>query len=239
MAVRLSTGLRNSLLGNAYLKGTSLAYVDGGAGNDYITDSENRFLTAGFKVGDLFDTTGSTTGLNDLTDEPILAVAAGKLEFATGQVNTAEAFVAATDIEGDNEGSLRELLLDGIIHVYSGSQPADADSAETGTKLLEVTVASGAFTPGAAGNGLEIAAPISGVIGIKASETWSGVGIADGTAGWFRFYDNKEHEGALGSAVRLDGICGTSGAQLNMSSLLISSGATTTIDNFDVTMPAS
>lgn len=239
MALKLSTGLRNSLLGNAYLKGTSLAYVDGAAGNDYITDSENRFLTAGYKVGDLFSTTGSTTGLNDLTDEPILAVAAGKLEFATGQVNTAEAFVADTDITGDNEGSLAELFKDGIVHIYSGSQPADADSAEIGTKLLEVTVASGAFTPGSPTNGLEIAAPISGKIGIKASETWSGVGIAEGTAGWFRFYDNKEHTGALDSAVRLDGNCGVSGAQLNMSSTSVTVGATTTIDSFDVTMPAS
>ena len=239
MALKLSTGLRNSLLGNAYLKGTSLAYVDGAGGNDYITDSENRFLTAGFKVGDLFSTTGSTTGANDLTDEPILAVAAGKLEFATGQVNTAEAFVADTDITGDNEGSLRELLLNGIIHIYSGSQPADADSDETGTKLLEITVASGAFTPGSPGNGLEIAAPVSGKIGIKAGEVWSGVGIAEGTAGWFRFYDNKEHAGALGSAVRLDGNCGVSGAQLNMSNTSVTVGATTTIDSFDITEPAS
>lgn len=239
MALKLSTGLRNSLLGNAYLKGTSLAYVDGAAGNDYITDSENRFLTAGFKVGDLFSTTGSTTGANDLTNEPILAVAAGKLEFATGQVNTAEAFVAATDITGDNEGSLRELLLNGIIHIYSGSQPADADSAETGTKLLEITVASGAFVAGSPTNGLEIAAPISGKIGIKDGETWSGVGLADNTAGWFRFYDNKEQEGALVSAVRLDGSCGVSGAQLNMSSTSVKAGATTTVDSFDITEPAS
>ena len=239
MALKLSTGLRNSLLGNAYLKGTSLAYVDGGGGNDYITDSENRFLTVGFKVGDLFSTTGSTTGANDLTDEPILAVAAGKLEFATGKVNTAEAFVAATDITGDNEGSLRELLLNGIIHIFSGSQPASADDDEGSTKLLEVTVASGAFTPGSPTNGLEIAAPISGKIGIKVDETWSGVGLLEGTAGWFRFYDNKEHIGAAPSAVRLDGNCGVSGAQLNMSSTSIKVGATTTIDSFDITEPAS
>jgi hypothetical protein len=239
MALKLSTGLRDSLLGNAYLKGTSMAYVDGAAGNDYITDSENRFLKAGFKVGDLFSTTGSTTANNDLTNEPILAVAAGKLEFATGQVHTAEAFVAATDITGDNQGSLQELFKDGIIHVYSGSQPADANAAETGTKLLEITVSSGAFVPGSADNGLEIAAPSEGKIGIKSGETWSGVGIAEGTAGWFRFYDNLEHEGAVSSAVRLDGNCATSGAQLNMSSTSVAEGATTTIDSFDVTMPAS
>ncbi|RPI56190.1 MAG: hypothetical protein EHM49_00910 [Deltaproteobacteria bacterium] len=140
---------------------------------------------------------------------------------------------------GSNQGSLAELLQDGIIHVYSGSQPASADLAETGTLLLEITISSGAFVPGVGTNGLELAAPISGVIGIKSGEVWSGVGLATGTAGWFRFYCNKEHTGAVASAVRLDGNCGTSLAQLNMSSLSIVEGATTTIDSFDVTMPAS
>jgi hypothetical protein len=239
MALRISTGMRNGLLGNAYLKGISMTYVDGGAGeNDYITDSENRFLKVGFKVGDLITTTNSTAQ-TELNDVAILAVAAGKLEFATATVDSPEVFEADTDITGDNQGSLQELLQDGVIHVYSGSQPANADAAETGAKLLEITVVSGVFTPGSPTNGLEIAAPSEGKIGIKDGETWSGVGILDGIAGWFRFYDNLAQEEALGSAVRLDGNCGTSGAQLNMSSTSISEGATTTIDSFDVTMPGS
>ncbi|MBE9592707.1 MAG: hypothetical protein IMF19_04435 [Proteobacteria bacterium] len=147
--------------------------------------------------------------------------------------------MAATTITSNNRGSLQELLLDGIIHVFSGSQPADGDDAETGTKLLEVTISSGAFVPGAPGNGLEISGPTSGGIGIYPGDVWSGVGIVDGTAGWFRFYSNAENTGADSSAVRLDGICGTSNAQLNMSSLLISKDATTTIDSFIITMPRS
>ncbi len=239
MAVRLSTGLVNSLMGNAFLSGVSMAYVDGVAGNDFITDTENRFINEGFRVGDLITTVNSTTPGNDLADEPILALAAGKLEFATGQVATAEVFEADTTITSDNRGSLQELLLDGIIHIYSGSQPADADDVENGTKLMEVTISSGVFVPGAPGNGLEISGPTIGVIGIKEGEIWSGEGIVDGTAGWFRFYSNAENTGADASAVRLDGVCGTSGAQLNMSSLLISAGATTTIDSFIITMSKS
>ncbi len=239
MAVRLSTGLRDSLLGNAYLKGTSLAYGDGGAGNDYITDTENRFLAAGFKVGDKITTTGSTTAANDMSNVTLLAVSAGKIEFATGTVDTAEAFNANTDVEGDNQGSLQELLKDGVIRVYSGSQPSSADDAETGSLLLKITVSSGDFTPGSPTNGLEIQGPIDGVINIKDGEIWSGKGLSDGVAGWFRYYDNLEQTGAVKSAVRLDGVCGTSGAQLNMSSTSIKAGATTTVDSFEITMPAS
>ena len=239
MAVRLSTGLVNSLMGNAFQSGTSMAYVDGAAGNDYITDVANRFLNKGFRVGDSFSTAGSDTSANNLTDEPILALTAGKLEFATGQVNTAETFLVATTITSNNRGSLQELLQDGIIHIYSGAQPADADDTESGTKLLEVTISNGAFVPGSPDNGLEISGPTGGIIGIKDGEVWSGEGIVDGTAGWFRFYSNAEDTGADVSAVRLDGVCGTSNAQLNMSSLLISDGATTTIDSFVITMPRS
>jgi len=240
MAVRLSTGLVNSLMGNAFLLGTSLAYVDGAGGNDFITDVENRLINEGFRVGDSITTVNSTTTPgNDLTDEPILALTAGKLEFATGSLvgDVSEAFEADTTITSNNRGSLQELLLDGIIHIFSGTQPADADDVEGSTKLMEVTLSSGAFVPGAPGNGLEISGPTSGVIGIYPGDVWSGVGIVDGTAGWFRFYSNAENIGADPSAVRLDGVCGTSNAQLNMSSLLISAGATTTIDSFIITMP--
>lgn len=239
MALRLSTGLVDGMLGNAYLMGTSLTYHDGGGGNDYITDSENRFLISGFKVGDTITTTGSTTAGNDMVDETILAVAAGKLEVATGTVVTPEDFVAATDCESNNQGSFQQQFNDCIMDLYSGSQPASADESETGTKLLRVTLSSGDFVPGAALNGLSFRAPLNGIIGKKAGEVWSGVGIAEGTAGWFRLYGNAVHTGAVVSAVRLDGNCGVSGAQLNLSSTAIKVGATTTIDTFEMTQPMS
>jgi len=232
--LKLSTGLKNSLLGNATLKGTSLAYHDGGAGNDYITDSENRFLDAGFKVGDKITTTGSTTGGNDMTDVEILAVSAGKLEFATGTVAAEEAFNENTVLKSNNGGSLEELFKDAVLEIYSGSQPADADSGETGTKLVRITLNSGAFTPGSPTNGLEFEAPMNGVIGKKSGDVWSGVGLADGTAGWFRLYDNKYHTGDNKAAVRLDGACGVGSGQLKLSSLTIKEGVTITIDSFDI-----
>ncbi|MEA3341911.1 MAG: hypothetical protein U9R15_18265, partial [Chloroflexota bacterium] len=224
---------------DAYLVGTSLAYSDNGAGEDTITDSESRFLTAGFRVGDTFDTANSTTAGNDESGVTLTGVAAGTLSFVTGTLAATEAFEATTYVVGDNGGSLKEVMQDGIIHIYSGSQPADADSAETGTKLVEITVSSGAFTPGAAGNGLEFKKEISGTLSKNSLEAWSGVASATGTAGWFRFYDNNEDTGADATAVRFDGSVGTSGAQLTVSSTSITSGATITVDSFDITLPAN
>ena len=45
-------------------------------------------------------------------------------------------------------GCLKEVFHDMIVDVYSGSQPASADAAKTGTHLVRVTLAAGAFTAG-------------------------------------------------------------------------------------------
>lgn len=131
-------------------------------------------------------------------------------------------------------------MLDGTLHIYSGAQPTTADDAETGTLLARITLASGAFTSGAALNGIELGDAVAGAIGKKIGEVWSGVAIANGTAGWFRFYANTVVTGAVTTTgVRFDGACGTSGAQCNMGSTSITSGGTVTIDTVSVTMPAS
>lgn len=137
--------------------------------------------------------------------------------------------------------SFGTLFLDGVIYIYTGAQPADADTTEPGTNILIITESGGAFTPGAATNGLEFEDdPTTGELEKAAAETWQGVGInAGGTAGWFRFYANARIQGASTTGVRFDGTCATSGGELTMSSTTIVVAATTTIDTFKITMPAS
>ena len=138
-----------------------------------------------------------------------------------------------------NGASFAEAMVDGTMHVYSGAQPTTADSAETGTLLARITLASGAFVSGSAANGLEFGDASGGAVGKKSGEIWSGVGLANGTAGWFRFYANTVVTGASSVAVRFDGSCGTSGAQCNMGSTSITLDGTVTIDTVNVTLPAS
>lgn len=239
MALRLSKGCRNSMLGNAFLMGTSLAYSDNGGSPDSITDSNNNFINAGFRVGDAFNTVNSTTAGNDETGVTLVSVAAGTITFATGTLSASEAFEADTYIVSDNGGSFQTVFADGVLEIYSGSQPATADAAESGTKLVRITLASGAFVGGVATNGLEFDPILSGIISKASDEVWSGVGLATGTAGWFRFYANDYDTGADETAVRFDGAVGTSGAQLNLSSVSIAAGATITIDSLAVTLPTS
>lgn len=110
-------------------------------------------------------------------------------------------------------GSVKSVMQDGVIRIYSGTQPADADSAETGTLLMKITVDAGAFTPGAATNGLEMGTSTDGVLSKASGETWKGVGLAAAgtgtTAGWYRWYSNTETTGSSTSAIRVDGAIGT------------------------------
>lgn len=121
-----------------------------------------------------------------------------------------------------------------FIDIYSGAQPASADDAPNGIKL--VTLYSDGTT-----NGLTLeASATGGVIEKNASETWSGTAVATGTAGWFRMRENGDAGTALSTtAVRLDGAISTSGAQMNLGSLTITNGAPFILSSAAFTLPQS
>jgi hypothetical protein len=243
MALKLSTGLRDDLLGlvatvRGAIVGVGLAFVDGGGGADTITDSGNGFVTAGFAPGDILFVQGSTSNDSAVTGAVLTAVAAGTITFATGTVDTAEAGLAGTVIACARGGSIKDVFHDGVLRIYSGSQPTDADAAVTGTLLIEVTESAGAFVHGAFGNALEFGDAASGAIAKAAAETWQGTGLAAGTAGYFRICANPTDNGAASTTLpRIDGSVGTSGADLNMTSTTVAVGATYTIDTFQFTLP--
>jgi len=85
-------------------------------------------------------------------------------------------------------------------------------------------------------NGLYLALAASGAITKHASQTWSGVGIAAGTAGYFRFYGAASDAGSISTTLpRLDGRIATSGAELNLSNTSIAVGAVQSITSFSIT----
>jgi hypothetical protein len=224
----------------ASFQGATGAFVDGGAGADTITDSGADFITNGFAPGQVLFCKGATTSANDtaVTGAVIQGVVAGTLTLLTGIVNTAEAFAAATIITASEGGSLKDIMRDGVLRIYSGSQPTSPDNAVSGTLLLEITVDAGAFVAGAFDNGLEFGDAASGQISKASGETWQDQGLAGGTAGWFRLCANPTDAGAASTTLpRIDGSVGTSGADLNMSSTTIVSGSTYTIDTFTLTLP--
>ncbi|MEV0968521.1 hypothetical protein [Microtetraspora glauca] len=104
----------------------------------------------------------------------------------------------------------------GSIEIYTGSQPANADAAASGTLLATVPLAGTAF--GAASSG----------VATLAGTPLSATGAAAGTAGWFRVKGS-------GGATVMDGAIG---AELTLNTTTISVGVTVQITGGTITMPA-
>jgi len=104
------------------------------------------------------------------------------------------------------------LLNNGFLRIYDGAQAVDANTALSGQVLLaELTFGATAF--GAAVAGVATANAITADSSANAS----------GTATWFRTVKTD------GTTVVFDGSVGTSGANLNLNSVAISSGATVSV----------
>jgi len=246
MAIRYSTGLRDKLNGlKATVKGAivgdTLALVDGGASDDTITDSGNGFIDAGFAPGDVLFVQGCTTAANDsaLTGVVITSVAAGTLTIPTLSVNTAEVLPAGGVIAVAVGGSLKDILKDGKLMIYTGSVFDPDDGPGTRTLLLTITESGGTFVHGAFDNGLELEEdPTGAFIEKKADEIWRGVAVASGVAGCFLYVANPTD--ALGSSTtlaRFSGSCGGSTADMKMASTTITAGRTYTIDEVEFELP--
>lgn len=123
-------------------------------------------------------------------------------------------------------GAVTPLLNSGTIQIFTGSQPADANQALTGTLLATMTFGATAFgAPTASGS------TGSRIVTATANAITSGTAGATGTAGYFAVLKSD------GTTVAGMGSVGTSGADLNLSTLSIVSGATISCSSFTITQP--
>lgn len=236
MALRFSTGLRDQRLEtkaqiNHIMAASTISFLDGAGENDKVLDSANNL--GDFKPYDILRVSGSAANFGDFE---ILSVAAGELEVAPSSFTT-EAAGDSVVLATARGGSLSDIFRNGVLEIYSGTQPSNADTTESGTLLVKVTRSSEAFVAGAAANGLNFDEAVSGVLGKLATEVWSGLGLVSGTAGWFRFYANDATHGASTSAARIDGAIATTGSQMNMSNTSVTVDGTTTIGTVAITDP--
>jgi len=121
-----------------------------------------------------------------------------------------------------------------VLRIYSGTPPATPDAAVPGAAVLLCLV-----SVNSTGTGLTFEASANAGLLLKsAGEVWSGVNAATGTAAWYRVVTSADDGTASTSAVRMQGTAGLAGADLNMTSVNLVSGATQTVDYFSVLMPA-
>lgn len=128
----------------------------------------------------------------------------------------------STTAQNSEANAVVALLDSGYLRIYTGNQPADANTAvSTQTQLAELRFASTAF--GAASLGTCTASAIT-------SDTDAD---ATGTATWFRILKSD------GSTVVFDGSAGTSGCDLNINTTSIQIHARVDISSFTFTAKAA
>lgn len=108
----------------------------------------------------------------------------------------------------------------GTLKFYTGSAPTNPSDAASGTLLATLTMNATAF-----------AASVAGVATANAIAPDSNC-AASGTAGYWRIL-------SAGAVCIMQGSVGTSGAEINLNSLSITSGGTCAVTALTVTMPAT
>lgn len=116
---------------------------------------------------------------------------------------------------------------DGMIEGRSGAQPADPDTAVTGTLLFALDLATPAF-----GNAADATPGGIATAGAIADDTSAD---ATDTLGYCRASTSNSFPTPLDDII--DGEAGTSGADFNFNTLAIVAGATVSMTSWTVTMP--
>lgn len=117
--------------------------------------------------------------------------------------------------------ALSDLLDNGYLRIYDGTQPANANTAITTQVLLAELRFNATAAPAASG----------GVLTMN-SITQDSSADNTGTATWFRALKSD------GSTVVFDGSVGTSGCDLNLGSTSITSGASAAVTSMTFTVSA-
>lgn len=129
-------------------------------------------------------------------------------------------------------GSLKELLDNGLIRIYSGAIPASADAALGAAVLMNEISAGGTGTPVT----WEPTAP-GGVLSKAVAENWTGNILVGGDPMFFRYVLSGDAGDASSSAVRIQGTAGVLGSDMFISELPMVAGAPQSFALFQIAIP--
>jgi hypothetical protein len=127
--------------------------------------------------------------------------------------------------------SFQDIFKYSFIDIYTGTQPATADLAPTGSLLLTISNNGGV-------TGLTFADAASGSILKTLAETWSGTVVLAGTGGWARLRATGDDNGVSAIEERVDGVIATSGGEFNFQTgISWALSSIQSLTNFRMTIP--
>lgn len=146
----------------------------------------------------------------------------------------------------DQLTAIKTALANGVIHLYTGSQPATPEDAPTGTRIGSIQLSGGTWAAGVATYGLEFGTAANATLSKAVAENWLFTAIAAGTIGWGRFIANTTAgSGSLSAAdvgavdnsetfPRLDFSVGITSGDMTMGKVTYAVGETGAVSSFTI-----
>jgi hypothetical protein len=261
MALRLSTALRNALntggsmlnlMANCVLKvytGAQPSTADAAPTGTLLctySKSGGALTREVLAVGSVALTGGGSGSVNTLTVNG-LEIMGSATAFDGTLIQTATDIVAKINANPQNllftasnaNGTSATITI--TAKPGLGALPNGWTVASTVTTITktDTNMASGVN----AVNGLSWLWPSAAGVLSKDANVWQGTAVATGTAGWCRFEAAVNDPGTLDTTPfvisRIDGAVATSGAELNMGSTAVVSGAIQSVASFTITLPTA
>jgi len=256
MALRLSTALANHVLQHGSLKnalqggkievysGTQPTTADAAVTGTLLctfTASSGAHTAEVLATGSVTLTGGASGSVDTVTVNSVNVIPGGAVAFNTSLNQTASDLADAINTD-QSSPEYRAEASGAVVTITAARGTGAGPNTYVVTATLTTITASYANMSGGVAyvNGLTLGNVSAGVVAKTASQLWTGVAVATGTAGWARFVASSADAGtadATASKIRLDGSCATSGAQFNLTSTAFVTGATQTVSAFQVTQP--
>lgn len=257
--IRLSTGLVNAQaqsLGYAgalnmgrieVYSGSQALTADAVKGTLLLTLTNNSgALTKETRATGSVTITGVTAGsINTVTVGGLNIIPDGAIAVAGGETTSTMATKLRDAI---NRNGMMDATVSGAVVTIRGRPGTGVTTAAVTASLTTVTASYVNMGSGVAGvapvNGLYFAHTETGILVKPTAQVWSGVGVAEGTASWARFYssDTADTGAALVAAPwypRMDGNCGVGTGDFRLSVTAIVVNLPVTCDVFRWTQPNS
>jgi len=249
MTVRLSTGARTGLAGNGgfgeLFKNGSIQIYSGSqpaSADAAVTGTllgtvtlSSGSLTQETRAAGTVTVTGGSGSLTGLTVGSFNIIPNETVPFNTSTSQTASDICDAVNRNGYYNASVAGSVVTLTPKSGTGANHNGYVVAVAGTLTCTVGNVAGGVNPV---NGLTFAPAANGAV--SKSGVWSFLGLAAGTAGWFRLIGSAADAGGASTLLpRLDGSIASSGADLNLSNTSITVNAPNTIDSFTFTIPSA
>ncbi|MBU2550427.1 MAG: hypothetical protein KKB20_18620 [Proteobacteria bacterium] len=212
----------------ASIDAADIAFVDGGAGNDLITQISEGLVAAGFEVGDMLEIHNAPDSDNNGI-YPILAVAVGQIDIPTGSLASEMTAGSSIKLKAAYPGSFRHMYFNSQLDIYTGDRPATPNHAETGTLLVS-------FFGVKFGDAVWDTTALEAAIDLFAATVLSATAVAGGQAAWYRLRGGGvTTTGASTTAPRVDGKVGVGTGDLRVASTTVATGDPASVSSLKYT----